>query len=221
MRFAPPFLGCLSIAMFLGSCAPKTLVRPDPPPVVETDGTALWEEVLRKDPWRLDARFRLADLYGEKGRFTHAYDLWVQTLQMEDRYPVRFRWEKGPPPQPPSHLITDRLQEAIDRELGLENEEATERALRLAKLGATYFPTRRSFERGRAVCYARRGDLKAALKCLLRLLRKDPKDPATLLTLGEVLEKTGKRKEAGIYYREAAGFSGPEAETARERLQGF
>jgi tetratricopeptide (TPR) repeat protein len=66
-----------------------------------------------------------------------------------------------------------------------------------------------SFERSRAICYSRRGDPKAAIHCLLRLLEKNPQDADNLRTMGDVLEKAGKEKEAGIYYEKAAKFSRP------------
>lgn len=201
--FAPAFLVPFG-------CGSKPLVRPSPG---SPNGIAQLERTLRDDPDRLDLRLQLARLYQDQDDFEPEYALWVKTLQLADQASHHYRWEDGPtPPQRPSRLICADLQVSIDHYLGHDNEEGTARALRLSKLGLTYFPNRRSFERSRAVCYSRRGDPKAAVHCLLRLLARDPGDPATLRTMGDVLEEAGKEKEAGIYFEKAARLSGEDRE---------
>ena len=203
-------------------CGPKTFAPQNPSGVSgDPNGILRWKDVLQKDPWRLDARFRLADLYQEQSDFELQYDLWARTLQMGDGNLDRFHWENGGlPPQRPSRSIPSHLQDSIDHYLGRKTQEATARALRLSKLGATYFPSKASFERSRAVCYSRRGDAPAALRCLLRLLQRDPKNSKTLLLVGETLEDTGKKKEARLYYRKvkALGIPGEAFEKAKTKL---
>ncbi len=206
------FLGWTYL-IFGGGCASKALAPRTSPAAPENSGIAPLESTLQKDPWRLDIRFQLAQLYQDQDDFELQYDLWARTLQMRDKNADDFLWENdGPPPESPSRSIPSRLQGSIDHYLDLKTEEATARALRLSKLGATYFPGRRSFERSRALCYSRRGDPEASVRCLLRLLQKDPQDVTTLRMMADVLEKAGKRKGARIYRRKAEKLSEPARE---------
>lgn len=194
--FAPVLASLLSFG-----CGPKALVHRSSSSADVNSGIASLESILQKDPWRLDIRFQLGQLYQDRGDFELQYDLWVGTLQLVDKDSDRFLWEnQGPPPESPSRSIPSHLQSSIDHYLDLKTEEATARALRLSKLGLTFFPSKASFERSRAVCYSRRGDAPAALRCLLRLLQRDPENSKTLFLVGETLENAGKKKEARFYY---------------------
>jgi hypothetical protein len=59
------------------------------------------------------------------------------------------------------------------------------------------------------------------MKCLLRLLKKDPNSPSTLLDIGVTLRDAGKPREARLYFQKVKklGIPGEALDKAEQELR--
>ena len=166
---------------------------------------AEWKSAQASDPWRLDVDFALARLYQDLGDFEAQYGLLAQTLQSADKGWRNLRWVDGQKlPKPSSKLIPQTLRETIAYYFSLKTAEADENALRLSRLSLTFYPNRSTTYRSIATYFSRRGDRPHTLKYLLIAHQKDPRDPSILRAIAGNLARWGKKREAGIYYLQAA-----------------
>jgi tetratricopeptide (TPR) repeat protein len=179
-----------------------------------------WKQALQVNPWRLDVDFDLAQLYQALDQFENQYGFLAQTLLFADKGWRHLQWAGGAKlPKRSSRLIPETLQVYIDHYFGQNTPEGDEKALRLARLSATFYPHRFQTYHAIATYYSRREDWPHALEYLLRANHKNPKDGRVLDEIGDTLVKLGKKKEAGIFYQKAVDLSHKKAlvEKVKER----
>ncbi len=177
-----------------------------------------WKEALRLSPERLDLYLRLARLYQALGDFRSQYDTLGDGLEYADKHPRRLRWDGGrKPPLYLSKLVPEALQDSIAHYFG---QGEPERALDLAKLSITFYPAHPFAYNSIAFYYAAKQDWRRTLKYLLLAHTKARKNSLVLLNLGNLLEKLGKGREAGVFYRKVLRLNtdGDCVREARRRL---
>jgi tetratricopeptide (TPR) repeat protein len=179
-----------------------------------------WRQALQSNPWRLDVDFDLARLYQALGQFENQYNFLAETLLFADKGWPHLQWAGNAKlPKRSSRLIPETLQAYIDHYFGQNTQGGDEKALRLARLSATFYPHRSQTYHAMATYYSRRKDWPHTLEYLLRANRINPKDRRVLNEMGDTLAALGKKKEAGIFYQKAIDLKHPKqiAEKAGEK----
>ena len=179
-----------------------------------------WKAALQNDPWRLDVRLSLARLYQDQDDFESQYGLLARTLQISDKGWRNLEWlEGGRLPQRSSRLIPAAMQVFITRCFDRNTEEGDQEARRLARLTLTFYPRQAQAYRSLSVFFVRRQDWPRAVKYLLIANQRAPEDSPILCSIGDILDRLGKKREAGIYYRRVIALHNDGASMERARKQ--
>ncbi|HTC20929.1 MAG TPA: tetratricopeptide repeat protein [bacterium] len=169
-----------------------------------------WRQALQSNPWRLDIDFDLARLYQSLDQFENQYNFLAQTLLFADKGWRHLQWAGNAKlPKRSSRLIPETLQVYIEHYFGQNTQEGDEKALRLARLSATFYPHRSQTYHAMATYYSRRKDWPHTLEYLLRANHVNPKDSRVLQEIGDTLVELGKKKEARIFYQKAVDLNPP------------
>ena len=166
-----------------------------------SQAAACWQKALFSCPWRLDLYFKLSRLFQDSGDFQSQYDTLANGLQYMDKNRRNLKWV-DPKFLPLAATIPPRLHGPIAYYLAQDQPEARDKAHRLIRLAMTYYPTDPYFYNSLAAYYSTREDWPHTMKYLLIASGKDPRESLYLFNIGNILAGMGKKREAGIYYRQ-------------------
>jgi tetratricopeptide (TPR) repeat protein len=179
-----------------------------------------WINAIRRDPSRLDFYLRLARLYQGMGNFEAQYSTLADALQYADRHPLKLKWEGGQTlPLPGGEFIPPILQGFMTHYFKQHKVESDEKALRLARLGVTFFPDHPYAYNCMAAYYFDKQDWPRTLKSLLLANVKAPRDSLVVRNIGNTLLTMGKFREAKIFYRRVVDLNNDEKNVAAAKTR--
>lgn len=200
----------------VGSMGPFVSINP----AIAARATENLSEATEKFPDRLDIWFGLTYLYKQLNRFDSLYATLEKALAYAAAHPAELKWKEGQPlgeeamTFPPAHA-----QRYIAQYFSRGTQEGREKAFKLAKLVASFYPKHPYPINSIAVYYADKEDWVQAVSYYEKAHKLDPNDAIITLNLGMTYAKMNKKAKAQACFEKVIASDAGEAIRKKARKE--